>query len=83
VSPARVVTASLFASAVFFFVSNFSTWAETTLYPKTAAGLMACYVAGLPFLKNTVMGDLFFSTVLFGTYEWAMRGKWLMKVDKG
>lgn len=82
VSPARLVAASLFASAVFFFVSNFSTWAETTLYPKTAAGLMACYAAGLPFLKNTVMGDLFFSAVLFGTYEWAMRGKWLMKVDK-
>lgn len=82
VTPARVVAASLIASAVFFFVSNFSTWSGTALYPKTAAGLMACYAAGLPFLKNTVMGDLFFSAVMFGTYEWAMRGKWMMKVDK-
>ena len=73
VNAGRVVTASLGASLVFFLVTNFSTWAETTLYPKTAAGLMACYTAGLPFLKNTVLGDLFFSAVLFGTYEFAAR----------
>lgn len=73
VSPARVVAASLVASAIFFLVTNFSTWAETTLYPKTPAGLMACYTAGLPFLKNTVLGDLFFSAVLFGIYEWMAR----------
>jgi hypothetical protein len=83
VSPARVISASLFASAIFFIVTNFSVWLEGTMYPKTAAGLMACYTAGLPFLKNTVLGDLFFSGVMFGTYEWALRRKWLMKVDKG
>ncbi len=75
ISPLRVVSASLIASIVFFLVSNLSTWAETTLYPKTVAGLMACYTAGLPFLKNTLMGDLFFSAVLFGTYEWAVSRK--------
>ena len=83
VTLSRVAIAGLIASAVFFLVTNFSVWLEGTMYPKTTAGLMACYAAGLPFLKNTVMGDLFFSAVLFGTYEWAMRGKWLMKVDKG
>ena len=73
VTPVRVVTASLIASVVFFLISNLSTWAETTLYPKTVYGLMACYTAGLPFLKNTVFGDLFFSAVLFGVYEWMTR----------
>ena len=73
VTTARVVAASLFASIVFFLISNFSTWAETTLYPKTMAGLMTCYTAGLPFLKNTVFGDLFFSGVMFGIYEWVTR----------
>lgn len=69
VNPARVILASLASSLIFFLVSNLSTWTETTLYPKTFAGLMTCYTAGLPFLKNTVMGDLFFSGVLFGTYS--------------
>lgn len=70
ISPARVVAASLSASALFFLVTNFSVWAEGIMYPKTPAGLLACYTAGLPFLKNTIMGDLFFSAVMFGAYEW-------------
>jgi hypothetical protein len=73
VSPIGVLSASLTASAIFFLVTNFSVWLESAMYPKTLAGLMACYTAGLPFLKNTVWGDLFFSTVLFGTYEWMTR----------
>jgi hypothetical protein len=73
VAPVRVVTASLVASAIFFLVTNFSVWLESAMYPKTVAGLMACYTAGLPFLKNTAFGDLFFSAVMFGTYEWMTR----------
>lgn len=73
VTTVRVLTATLVSSILFFLVSNFSTWAETTLYPKTFGGLMMCYTAGLPFLKNTLLGDLFFSAVMFGTYEWVTR----------
>ncbi|MFN0037619.1 MAG: DUF6580 family putative transport protein [Saprospiraceae bacterium] len=73
VSGVRVLGASLSASAVFFLVTNFSVWAESGMYPKTAAGLAACYTAGLPFLGNTVLGDLFFSAAMFGVYEWAKR----------
>jgi len=31
-------------------------------------GLMQCYIAGLPFLKGTLVGDMVFSVALFGTY---------------
>lgn len=72
-SPGRIVVASLSASAIFFLVTNFSVWLGGTMYPKTLAGLMTCYAAGLPFLKNTVLGDLFFSAVMFGMYEWSLR----------
>ena len=75
VSMKRVVASSLGASIVFFLVSNFGTWAQSALYPKTAAGLMACYTAGLPFFGNTILGDLVFSAVLFGGFAWAMRSK--------
>lgn len=75
VSPMRVVAASLTASALFFLVSNASAWLEIPLYPKTFAGLMACYAAGLPFFKDTILGDLFFSAALFGGYAWAIRQK--------
>lgn len=73
VRPARVAGASLLASALFFLVTNFSVWLESGMYSKTAAGLLGCYAAGLPFLTNTVLGDLCFSAILFGTYAWATR----------
>jgi hypothetical protein len=70
IAPARVLKASLFASLIFFTVTNLSVWFESALYPQNGAGLLACFVAGLPFLGNTILGDLCFSAVLFGVYEW-------------
>lgn len=75
VSAKNVLVASLSASGIFFLVTNFSVWAQSGMYPKTGAGLLACYTAGLPFLGNTLLGDLFFSAVLFGGYAWAMQSK--------
>jgi hypothetical protein len=70
-SPRRILVASLMSSAIFFLVTNYSVWAESMMYPKNMAGLLACYTAGLPFLTNTILGDLFFSAVLFGAFQWA------------
>lgn len=71
-TPTRVLGTSVLTSLLFFLVSNFGVWAEGMLgYPKNAAGLAACYAAGLPFLRETLLGDLCFAAILFGTYEWA------------
>jgi hypothetical protein len=37
------------------------------MYPRTAAGLMTCYDAGLPFFRHGVVGDLLFTTIMFGS----------------
>lgn len=65
----RLLFSAFGASIIFFLVSNFGVWFSTTMYPKTAAGLAACYAAGIPFFKNTVLGDLVYSTALFGLFE--------------
>ena len=65
-SVARVAGASLAGSITFFVTSNFAVWAVWNMYPKTLAGLGACYVAALPFFRNAVVGDLAFTAVLFG-----------------
>src|SRR5271165_852211 len=62
----RVGAASLTASVSFFLVSNFAVWVVWNMYPKTAGGLAMCYVAGLPFFRNAVVSDLFFSAAFFG-----------------
>jgi hypothetical protein len=72
-SPARIAGAALASSAAFFVISNFSVWALWNTYPRTLAGLEACYVAAIPFFQNTVVGDLFFSALLFGGFALAER----------
>lgn len=67
----NLILASLMASLVFFIISNFGVWASTTMYPKTFNGLISCYAAGIPFLKNTLLGDFIYSAVLFSTFEFA------------
>lgn len=61
--------ASLLASLIFFLVTNFGSMMLDPMYPKSFAGLMAAYTAGIPFFLNTLLGDLFFCGVLFGSYE--------------
>jgi hypothetical protein len=65
----QVTTLSLVSSAIFFLVSNFGVWAMEGFYAPTWQGLVACYVAAIPFLDNQIYGDLFFSGALFGGYE--------------
>ena len=56
------------SSGIFFLVSNFGVWAGGTMYPKNFSGLITCYAAGVPFIHNTIISDVLFTTVLFGTY---------------
>jgi hypothetical protein len=55
------LAASTVASAlVFFIISNFGAWLTHDMYAHTFNGLMQAYVAGLPFLKNTVASNVVF-----------------------
>ncbi len=61
-----VVAAMVSCSLIFFVATNFAVWAFSGMYPLTWQGLTQCYVAALPFLEKTVLGDLFWTAVLFG-----------------
>ena len=66
----NVLLSSLLASVTFFLISNFGSWASGLMpYTKDFSGLITCYVAGLPFFKNALLGDLFYCGVLFGLFE--------------
>jgi len=69
VSVLRVGGAAIASSVLFFVVSNFGTWASSGMYPHTFAGLSACYVAAIPFFRNTIAGALFYATLLFGGFR--------------
>jgi hypothetical protein len=67
-----LVPLALSASLLFFATTNFAVWAFSGMYAHDLHGLMHCYVAALPFLQNTVIGDLFWTTLLFGAW-WGAR----------
>lgn len=74
-SPGRIGAAALAGSAQFFVLTNFGVWllGGGHFYPHTLAGLVACYVAALPFFGWTAMGDLGYSAALFGSHAWLTR----------
>jgi len=66
--PVMIVPVLLSSSLSFFLVTNFAVWAFSPMYTANAGGLLKCYIAALPFLQNTLCGDLFWGIVLFGGY---------------
>jgi hypothetical protein len=68
-SAIKLASLSLSSSIVFFLTTNFAVWAFEGIYSHDPAGLAACYVAALPFFKNTIIGDLFWTCALFGGYQ--------------
>jgi hypothetical protein len=73
VSPLRLALAVPGASVIFYLVSNIGVWLTSGLYPLTTSGLLSCLGAGLPFFGNTLAGDVFYSAVMFGLFEWSTR----------
>lgn len=75
VSAGNVLFAAFAASLIFFLVSNFGSWVNNPVYPKTSGGLLACYAAGIPFFWNTLAADISFSLLMFGSFEWLKRAR--------
>jgi len=69
---AVVIGATLSGSILFFLITNFAVWAFGMMYPHTLQGLITSYVAGIPFFRNTLLGDYFYVGLFFGSYELVM-----------
>ena len=63
----------------FFAVSNFGVWLtglglSGQPYAKSISGLVECYVAGLPFLRGSLLGDWGFMALFAGIMALAAAG---------
>jgi hypothetical protein len=72
-SPFTVGLTTIGASVLFFITTNFANWIWSPLYAKTIDGLVACYIAAIPFFGNTLASDAIFTAILFGTFAIAER----------
>ena len=77
---ARILTSVLAASIIFFLTTNFAVWYYESLYTRDVRGMVQCYMSALPFFRNTVAGDLFWSSILFTSYAVVrIAGRWLVR----
>lgn len=60
---------TLAGSVLFFLLTNTAVWAFGTMYAHNLSGLFTSYYYALPFFRNELLGDLFYSGVLIGGYE--------------
>lgn len=73
----RIGGSAVASATILFVLSNFTLWTTGLYYPMTLEGLTMCFIRAIPFYGNTLAGDLFYSFVLFGTYE--VVKQWLNK----
>ena len=67
----NVLGLSILGSILFFLITNFAVWAQGSFYSPSFSGLIECYYMGIPFFKNTLIGDICFIAVLFFSFSFA------------
>ncbi|KAA8478532.1 hypothetical protein BDE36_2891 [Arcticibacter tournemirensis] len=66
ITPGSIALASVAGAVVFFLITNFAflyPW-----YPHNVQGVVQSYIMGLPFLRNMLIADAIYGTVLFGGF---------------
>jgi hypothetical protein len=62
----RVASGVILGPTSFFLVSNYAVWAGGDMYPHTLSGLVACYVAAIPFYRNDLLSTTIVAGLAFG-----------------
>jgi hypothetical protein len=85
-----LLLSSVGTGVLFYLISNLGTFVTTNLYPRTFEGLLTCYAAGIPFYQegnmfssfalNGIMGNVFFTALLFGVWVGVFDTKKEMKL---
>ena len=75
----KIISGSLFSSLAFFLITNLGVWLTSAMYPKSLAGLGACFTAAVPFFQNSLVSNVLFVTLFIGSIEFAK--KYMVKGD--
>lgn len=68
-NPGWIGAGAIAGAVQFFLLTNFGTWlAPGSQYGHTLGGLATCYIAAIPFFRNTMISDLAFAAAFFGLH---------------
>jgi hypothetical protein len=80
--PQNLALAGLSSALFFYLLTNFGAWLGSPLYAQNFGGLIASYVAGLPFLINGAIATLVYSFGIFGLHWYTSKDS-LVSTVKG
>lgn len=66
--PSRILFGTLAGSVFFFITTNLGVFFFDRMYPVTWAGLAECFTMAIPFFRNSLLGDLFYASILFSAF---------------
>ena len=70
----KILSYTLTGSILFFIITNFGSWLTDPMYsPLNLSSLIQCYTLALPFFRNAILGDLVYTTVIFGAFALAAK----------
>jgi hypothetical protein len=77
-----IFAGAFWGPTLFFLLSNGLVWLQTAevIYAKDGAGLMTCYVAGLPFYNHSLLSTLVFLPAILFVYNYLLQGKRAVKL---
>jgi hypothetical protein len=64
----NLILSGIAGAVVFYLITNFALFYPISMYPHNFSGIIASYVAALPFLNNMLAGNLIYGTLLFGSF---------------
>lgn len=73
------VGGAIIGSIIFFAITNWAVWVAGTMYTHNLSGLATSYYLALPFFRNQLIADIFYTIIMVGGYEMAMK---LVKQNK-
>jgi hypothetical protein len=60
---------SVFASSMFFIITNTAIWLHSDMYTKSLTGLLSCYSMAIPFFHNTLLSTICYVLAFKIIYE--------------
>ena len=64
-----ILGGTILGSVIFYLITNGAVCAFGSLYDHNLAGLAQSYIMAIPFFRNSLLGDLFYTGALVGVYE--------------
>jgi hypothetical protein len=74
---------ALFSCVLFFLITNIGVWLTSSMYAPTPQGLVDCFIKALPFFRNSLIGDMYYTVVFIVLKTFVFPSFFLNQLTRG